>query len=105
MMSELPDTIEIRLLRVGLDVTLAAAVGGVPNLYARRLAHHLREFLELNLQTLVPKGWSRAPGSGVGRALRLMGAGTFWLPVQMRGLEPDILHATAWLGPLTGPGA
>src|SRR3954451_23970223 len=104
-MLEIPETIELRLLRVGLDVTLAAAVGGAPNLYARRLAHHLRDFPELDVHTLVPKGWSRAPGSRLGRAARLVGATNFWLPVQLRGLQPDIIHATAWLGPLTGPGA
>jgi glycosyltransferase involved in cell wall biosynthesis len=108
-MHEQPTTIEIPLLRVGLDVTLAAAVGGAPNLYARRLAHHLRDFLDLDLHTLVPKGWSRAPGAGagarLGRAARLVGATNIWLPVQLRALQPDIVHAAAWLGPLTGPGA
>ena len=104
-----PAVIEWPLLRVGLDVTLAAALGGAPNLYARRLAHHLRERDDVDVYTLTPKGWSRAPQAGawgrVKRTARLVGATNFWLPAQTRTLRPAILHATAWLGPLSGPGA
>jgi alpha-1,3-rhamnosyl/mannosyltransferase len=106
-----PDFIELERpnLRVALDVTLATAVGGAAGLYARRLTHHLRQTMALDLYPLIPQGWSRKPQPGLGariqQAARLVGATNFWLPAQARALEPQILHATAWLGPLSGPGA
>jgi glycosyltransferase involved in cell wall biosynthesis len=106
-----PEWIELERprLRVALDVTLATGVGGAAGLYARRLAHHLRQTLAVDLYPLVPQGWSRKPEPGfiarVRRAARLVGATNLWLPAQARALEPQILHATAWLGPLSGPGA
>ncbi len=106
-----PEWIELERprLRVALDVTLATGVGGAAGLYARRLAHHLRRTMAVDLYPLVPKGWSRPPQPGRGarlrRAARLVGATNLWLPAQARALQPHILHATAWLGPLSGPGA
>ncbi len=109
--ADAPEWIELERpsLRVALDVTMATGVGGVAGLYARRLAHHLRQTMEVDLYPLVPRGWSRKPGAGRGARLRaaarLVGATNLWLPAQVRALQPQILHATAWLGPLSGPGA
>lgn len=106
-----PEWIELERpgLRVGLDVSMATAVGGVAGLYARRLAHHLRQTMAVDLYPLVPQGWSRQPEAGLGgrlrQAARVVGATNFWLPAQARAIQPQILHATAWLGPLSGPGA
>ena len=105
-----PDFIELERpgLRVALDVTLATGVGGAAGLYARRLTHHLRQTMAVDLYPLVPKGWSRKPEPGAAarlrQAARLVGATHLWLPAQARALQPQILHATAWLGPLNAPG-
>jgi glycosyltransferase involved in cell wall biosynthesis len=105
-----PDWIELERpsLRVALDVTLATAVGGAAGLYARRLTHHLRQTMAVDLYPLIPQGWSRKPGAGlgarIGQTARLVGATNLWLPAQARAIQPQILHATAWLGPLSGPG-
>src|SRR5690348_13637929 len=91
-----PDFIELERpgLRVALDVTLATGVGGAAGLYARRLTHHLRQTMAVDLYPLVPKGWSRKPEPGVSarlrQAARLVGATHLWLPAQARALQPQI---------------